>query len=259
MKIQVDIDVPVPRWARTAAFVLVPLGVVLATTTIVRANVPNTFQNGDTLSAQKVNDDFSSLDGRVTTLEMGAGVPSGTIVSFGGEIAPAGWLPCDGTELDGTNAKFAALYAAIGTAYGGNTTSMQFNLPDLRGRFLRGWDHGAGHDPEASARAATASGGNAGDAVGSQQSDQIHTHNHPLSDPGHTHQSVAALSGGEYLMWGGGAGMCVQAAMLNGGNCTAGGMVNPATGAAGTGVSLQPAGGAETRPLNITVNYIIKL
>lgn len=69
MRFHVDIDLPVPRWARNAALILVPVAVVLATTAIVRANVPNVFATGDTLSAQKMNDDFSSLDTRVTTVE----------------------------------------------------------------------------------------------------------------------------------------------------------------------------------------------
>jgi len=248
MKIQVDIDLPVPRWARIAALVVVPGAVILATTAIVRAGVPNVFATGDTLSAQKVNDNFAGLDGRITTLEATPGVPSGTIIAFGGATAPTGWLPCDGTQLDGTNAKYAALYAAVGTAYGGNTTSMQFNLPDLRGRFLRGWDHGAGHDPEAAARTG-------GDAVGSQQGDETHSHGHGVNDPGHAHGFSAFGWDSPWVSghWLGGA---TQAPAQPGYTFW---LESLGTAAVGTGISIQPQGGAETRPANVAVNYIIKL
>jgi len=46
-------------------------------------------------------------------------------------FAPAGWLPCDGRLVSiGEN---DALYALIGTTYGGDGIS-NFALPDLRGR-----------------------------------------------------------------------------------------------------------------------------
>lgn len=45
--------------------------------------------------------------------------------------APRGWALCDGSQL--SIAQNTALYALIGTTFGGNGTST-FNLPDLRGR-----------------------------------------------------------------------------------------------------------------------------
>ena len=56
-------------------------------------------------------------------------VPPGTIVAYGGEKAPTGWVVCDGTELGKTD--YADLFAIIGTAYGSTTTT--FNVPDLEG------------------------------------------------------------------------------------------------------------------------------
>ena len=57
---------------------------------------------------------------------------------------PAGWLKADGAAISRTT--YAALFAAIGTTYGiGNGTST-FNLPDLRGEFLRCTDDGKGVD-----------------------------------------------------------------------------------------------------------------
>ncbi|MEJ1967741.1 MAG: tail fiber protein [Rhizomicrobium sp.] len=51
------------------------------------------------------------------------------LFSFG--RAPTGWLPCDGRTLQAT--QYQALYALIGTLYGG-TPGTSFNLPDLQGR-----------------------------------------------------------------------------------------------------------------------------
>lgn len=64
--------------------------------------------------------------------------PSGAIVAFGGATAPGGWLICDGSAVSRTT--FAALFAAIATAYGAGDGSTTFNLPDLRGRAAVGKD-----------------------------------------------------------------------------------------------------------------------
>lgn len=55
----------------------------------------------------------------------------GEIKMFGGTYAPMGWRFCDGSLLSITD--YSALYALIGTTYGGDGTS-NFRLPDLRGR-----------------------------------------------------------------------------------------------------------------------------
>lgn len=58
--------------------------------------------------------------------------------------APAGWLECDGTAVNRTT--YAALFSYLGTAYGIGDGATTFNLPDLRGEFIRGFDNGAGND-----------------------------------------------------------------------------------------------------------------
>jgi microcystin-dependent protein len=55
----------------------------------------------------------------------------GEIRMFAGNFAPAGWLFCDGTQLQISN--FETLFQLIGTTYGGDGVQT-FNLPDLRGR-----------------------------------------------------------------------------------------------------------------------------
>ncbi len=93
--------------------------------------------------------------------------PPGTIVAFGGTNIPAGWMLCNGTAL--TTNGYYRLWQAIRYGWGGSGTT--FYLPDLRGRFLRGRDAGAGQDPDAAGRWALYTGGAAGDAVGSFQWD----------------------------------------------------------------------------------------
>ena len=64
-------------------------------------------------------------------------MPSGSIIAFGGAAAPdAGWLLCDGSDVNRTT--YARLFAAIGTAYGTGNGSTTFGLPDLRDRVLLG-------------------------------------------------------------------------------------------------------------------------
>ncbi len=55
----------------------------------------------------------------------------GEIRIFAGNFAPQGWAFCDGSIL--SIAQFDALFALIGTTYGGDGQST-FQLPDLRGR-----------------------------------------------------------------------------------------------------------------------------
>ena len=55
----------------------------------------------------------------------------GEIRMFGGTFAPVGWAFCDGQLLP--ISEFDALYALIGTTYGGDGQTT-FALPDLRGR-----------------------------------------------------------------------------------------------------------------------------
>jgi phage-related tail fiber protein len=51
---------------------------------------------------------------------------------WGGSTTPSGWLECNGQSTAG----YPNLIAVYGT-----------NVPDLRGEFVRGWDHGKGIDP----------------------------------------------------------------------------------------------------------------
>ncbi len=63
------------------------------------------------------------------------------IEAFGFNFAPMGWATCAGQTL--SIAQNQALFALLGTTYGGNGTTT-FNLPDLRGRLALGFGQGLG-------------------------------------------------------------------------------------------------------------------
>lgn len=65
-----------------------------------------------------------------------ADCPIGTINAFGGTTAPEGWLICQGQALSRT--EYKDLFDVIGTNFGSGDGSTTFNVPDLRGEFLRG-------------------------------------------------------------------------------------------------------------------------
>ena len=99
--------------------------------------------------------------------------PVGSLIIWPTSTPPAGYLECDGSALSRT--AYAALYAVLGTTYGkgaGTLANTTFRLPDLRGEFIRGWDHGRGADPDRAARTDRGDG-TTGDQVGTKQNDAI--------------------------------------------------------------------------------------
>lgn len=68
----------------------------------------------------------------------------GMVAHFPMTSPPTGWLRANGASVSRT--QYAALFARIGTTFG-SATALTFNLPDLRGEFVRGWDDGRGVDP----------------------------------------------------------------------------------------------------------------
>ena len=69
----------------------------------------------------------------------------GQISIYAFNFAPRGWMPCDGRLLP--IAQYQALFALIGTTYGGNGVTT-FALPDLRGRIVVGPGNGPGLTPK---------------------------------------------------------------------------------------------------------------
>ena len=67
-------------------------------------------------------------------------MPTGMIVPYGGDSAPAGFLMCDGAAVN--RATFAALFAVIGENYGVGDGATTFNVPGAEGRIPQGKDAG---------------------------------------------------------------------------------------------------------------------
>jgi microcystin-dependent protein len=149
------------------------------------------------------------------------GVPAGAVMSFAMNSAPAGWLACNGAAVNRTGTTgYAALFAAIGTTYGAGNGSTTFNLPDLRGYFVRGVGV-AGQN-------GTNSDGTASGAFGVKQADEFKSHQH---------------TSGYQIVTTGGYGS------NNGGSFAT---------STGTGTNTNAIGGTETRPKNIALLYCIK-
>lgn len=88
----------------------------------------------------------------------------GMVAHYARSTAPTGWLKANGAAVSRT--VYADLFAAIGTTFGIGDGFNTFNLPDLRGEFLRGWDDGRGVD--------------SGRTIGSYQADQLKAHTHQI-------------------------------------------------------------------------------
>ena len=84
-----------------------------------------------TVSAAYFAGDGSNLTG--TT-------PTGAILPYAVSAAPTGFLLCNGQAVSRTT--YSTLFAVVSSLYGDGNGSSTFNVPDLRGRFLAGWDAG---------------------------------------------------------------------------------------------------------------------
>jgi microcystin-dependent protein len=104
------------------------------------------------------------------TVGKASGVPSGSLVAYGGAAAPSGWLLCDGSAVSRTT--YASLFTAISTTFGVGDGSSTFNIPDLRGRVVAGQDDMGG---SAASRLTTAGSGVDGATVGAVGGSQTHT------------------------------------------------------------------------------------
>ncbi len=69
MKIKVTVDIELSPRAKRLLLVGLSMGVLVVGGAVAFANVPNTFKDGDTLSAATMNDNFAALDGRLTAVE----------------------------------------------------------------------------------------------------------------------------------------------------------------------------------------------
>jgi microcystin-dependent protein len=174
---------------------------------------------------------FIKIEGMAITVlqDVGYAMRAGQIVSGAFAACPANTLEANGASV--LRNDFPQLFAAIGTAHG-TADSNSFNLPDYRGRFLRGHANGSENDPDRATRTAMASGGVIGDAVGSVQGDGYGSHTHT----GSTTVRYASATGSNYTTYTGNSGY------VN---------INQA-------VTVDASGGSETRPKNASVKFCIQ-
>jgi len=157
----------------------------------------------------------------------GGYVPVGTVLPYGGSSAPTGYLLCNGAAV--SRATYASLFAIIGTTFGTGDGSTTFNLPNTQGVFVRG------------AGSQTISSISYSGTLGTAQGDQFQGHFHGPTTV--LHDSTARHptdDGGTYAQGQSGAGNQ--------------GVTGPIT----DGTNGTPRTGAETRPANLSLNYIIK-
>lgn len=154
-------------------------------------------------------------------------------ISFRAVSSPrTGWLKANGAAVSRTT--YAALFAAIGTTFGAGNGSTTFNLPDLRGEFLRGWDDARGVDP--------------GRGFGTAQLDQMQR----IMGEGNANWATQGASGtGAFSGTGTVTGTRNSPGVATGNN-----VIFDSAGSAGARTSTSTSG--ETRPRNVALLACIK-
>ena len=160
-------------------------------------------------------------------------MPTGAVMLFAMAGVASGWAKCNGVAVSRTSPTYSALFAVIGTTYGAGDGVSTFNLPELRGEFIRGWDDGRGVDTSR--------------ALGSTQIQQLESHKHIASnnDCNPNYASINGVGTGNYNAW------CDT-------NGTGSGAGAALTGD-GTHIEQTADLGVETRPRNVAMQYCIKL
>ncbi len=160
-------------------------------------------------------------------------MPSGAVMPFAMAATPAGWLACDGSAV--SRATYAALFAAVGTVWGVGDGVTTFNLPDLRGEFVRGLDNGRGVD--------------AGRALGTTQAGQVQAHHHLGYGDGNV-GATWGTAGGSNVLGASGSDTDQTASLTSDGQSP--------DGITGGAVNNPGVVGGETRPTNVALHYCIK-
>jgi len=133
----------------------------------------------DSILLPAVNTTFPLLMGASVTLasngvagwyaiDMSATSPAGAIIQVASLTVPLGYLKANGAAV--SRVSYASLFAVIGTVFGVGDGSTTFNVPDLRGEFIRGVDDGRGVDVNRT--------------LGSFQAQDIQPHTHTVYSSG---------------------------------------------------------------------------
>ena len=199
----------------------------------VSSDITLTLPNSDGDNGDVLQSDGS---GNLSFTALPQAVPTGSVHMMATTTAPSGYLECDGSAVSRTT--YADLFTIIGTTWGegdGNTT---FELPDLRGEFVRGWDNGKGTDFDRS--------------FASSQGDQNKSHNHTLSggNASGTFLTSATLDHGTTRV----DSLPDQSTVLT----TNTHIDTSSSSVSYTQPTMNNDGGSEARPRNITMMYVIK-
>jgi microcystin-dependent protein len=160
----------------------------------------------------------------------------GQVVYFARNTAPEGWLKCNGATISRTT--YAELFNAIGTTFGAGDGESTFQLPDLRGEFIRGWDDGRGVD---SGRAFGVSQGDSTKRPNTSfTTNNQGNHNHATLSSGGTFGHQSKAGDGPSAIWSRGPGNSVTS---SGGSHTH---------------TITGGGDPETRPKNVSLLSCIK-
>ncbi|WP_236178357.1 MULTISPECIES: phage tail-collar fiber domain-containing protein [Pseudomonas] len=113
--------------------------------------------NPDTLAGFGIKDSYTKAEVEALIAKASA-LPVGSIVAFPVDTPPPGFLELDNSVK--SSATYPDLSAYLGGKFNkGDEGVGNFRLPEARGEFLRGWDHGRGID--------------GGRAIGSSQTDTL--------------------------------------------------------------------------------------
>jgi microcystin-dependent protein len=157
---------------------------------------------------------------------------------------PSNCRVCDNSTL--AISSFAKLYENLDGAWGESGGNM--NIPDLRGRFPRGVDSGAGNDPDRLTRTGPNMGQNTADTVGSVQDDINKSHDHFVA---------TTIGGGEILN--SDLSATTRIARNGGGSgLYQGYQLKASTGSADVGQTSATVG-SESRPKNANVYFVIRV
>jgi phage-related tail fiber protein len=167
-----------------------------------------------------------------TLLTTASALPVGSMLPFPKGTVPPGFLEVDGSVQSATVFPDLAAYLA-GSFNKGDEPAGYFRLPDSRGEFLRGWDHGRGVDP--------------GRGVGSWAADSLLDHYHAVysAEPGFGKLPIDANVVGSA----GDLGSIVK---------PAGSSVLDATLTSNVFLPNAAKGGKETRPRSLAVMWCVK-
>ena len=162
--------------------------------------------------------------------------PAGTVIYTARSTAPTGYLAADGDAV--TRTTYATLFSAIGTTYGSGDGSTTFNLPDLRGEFIRGLDSGRGVDSGRTLGSAQADATALPDTDFTGSTNTAGNHNHSYKETAENNQNRG--QGGSPVNQGAGTANTSSA------------------GSHSHSVTISGGGDAETRPRNVALLACIK-